>query len=117
MKENIKAPRHWPFVGGWLVVCVWLCVCVGDGGGGGGGGGGVDSLHKGPVTPEMFPFNAVIMMSNRGIDMGLCYMTATCHHVEQDSPTVDPSFWYSALSIQHGHFLCITDEKHRKDRS
>ena len=93
-KENTKASRHWPFV----YVCVCVCVCVG------GGGGGGDSLHKGPVTPKIFPFDDAIMISNGGMDMGLCYMTATCHHVDQDSPAVDPSYWYSALSLQHGHF-------------
>ena len=44
IKENIKAPLHWP-----------LC------GGGGGGGGLHRSPHKWPVTRKMFPFDVVIM--------------------------------------------------------
>ena len=42
IKENIKAPRHWP-----------LCVKNSP--------GPVNSPHKGPVTRKMFPFDDVIM--------------------------------------------------------
>ena len=42
-KENVKAPRHWLFVRG---IHRWP----------------VNSLHKGPVTRKMFPFDDVIMV-------------------------------------------------------
>ena len=42
MKENIKAPRHWPFTGN--------------------SPGPMNSPHKGPVTRKMFPFDDVIMI-------------------------------------------------------
>ena len=42
IKENIKAPRYWPFVRG---IHRWP----------------VNSPHKGPVTRKMFPFDNVIM--------------------------------------------------------
>ena len=45
IKENIKAPRHWPFVRG---IHRWP----------------VNSPHKGPVTPKIFPFDDVIMMTS-----------------------------------------------------
>ena len=41
IKENTKAPRHWPL---WGEFPWWA----------------VDSPHKGPVTREMFPFNNVM---------------------------------------------------------
>ena len=44
IKENIKAPRHWPMCGE-LTGDWWL----------------VNSPHKGPVTGNMFPFDDVIM--------------------------------------------------------
>ena len=49
------------FVG--VCVCVCVCVC-----GGGGGGGGIhrwpaNSLHQGPVTRKMFPFDDVIILN------------------------------------------------------
>ena len=43
IKENIKAPRYWPFVRG---IHRWP----------------VNSPHKGPVTRKMFPFHDVIMV-------------------------------------------------------
>ena len=45
VKENIKAPRHWP-----------LC--------------GEFTGHKGPVTRKMFPFDDVIMI--RSIRVPVC---------------------------------------------
>ena len=42
IKGNIKAPRHWPL---WWGIHRWP----------------VNSLHKGPVTREIFPFDDVIM--------------------------------------------------------
>ena len=45
IKENIKAPRHWPFFWGIRR-------------------GPVNSPHKWPVTRKMFPFNYVIMLWN-----------------------------------------------------
>ena len=44
IKENIKAPRHWPLCGEFT--------------------GTVNSPHKGPVTRKMFPFDDVIMRFN-----------------------------------------------------
>ena len=43
IKENFKAPRHWP-------LCVEFT------------GGPVNSPHKGPVTRKMFPFDDVIII-------------------------------------------------------
>ena len=43
IKENIKAPRHWPL---WRGINRWP----------------VNSPHKGPVTRKMFPLNDVIMI-------------------------------------------------------
>ena len=48
IKENIKAPRHWPLCGGIHR-------------------GPVNSPHKWPVTRKMFPFHDVIMMTLRGV--------------------------------------------------
>ena len=45
IKENIKAPRHWP---------LWWPV---------------NSLHKGPLTRKMFPFDDVIMYYCRGANV------------------------------------------------
>ena len=42
VKENIKVPRHWPFVRG---IHRWP----------------VNSPHKWPVSRKMFPFDDVIM--------------------------------------------------------
>ena len=47
IKENIKAPRHWPLCGEFT-------------------GGPVNSPHKGPVTRKMFPFDDVIMWYGTG---------------------------------------------------
>ena len=46
IKENTKAPHHWPFVRG-LGIHRWL----------------VNSLAKGPVTRKMFPLDVAIMSS------------------------------------------------------
>ena len=57
-RKSKKTPKN-------SVTDLCVCVCVWGGGGGGGGGGirrwPVESLHKGPVTPKMFPFDDVIM--------------------------------------------------------
>ena len=45
--EDIKAPRHWPFVRG---TYPWP----------------MDSAHKGPVARKMFPFDDVIMIMGNG---------------------------------------------------
>ena len=46
-QRKIKAPRHWPFCGEFT-------------------GDSVNSLHKGPVTRKMFPFDDVIMTGQDG---------------------------------------------------
>ena len=46
IKENIKAPRHWPLCGEFTEP--------------------VNSPHKGPVTRKMFPFDDVIMFNGCG---------------------------------------------------
>ena len=53
VKENTKAPRHWPFLrgeftGDWWGIHRWP----------------MDSPHKGPVTRKGFPFDNVIMKSS-----------------------------------------------------
>ena len=52
IKENIKAPRHWP---------MW-----------GNSPGPVNSPHKGPVTRKMFPFDDVFM-EYISIPLKLCF--------------------------------------------
>ena len=44
IKENIKAPRHWPLCGEFT--------------------GAVNSPHKGPVTRKLFPFDDVVMLES-----------------------------------------------------
>ena len=46
IKENIKAPRHWPLWGEFTATR-WIPRTKGP--------------HKGPVTQKMFPFNDIIM--------------------------------------------------------
>ena len=48
IKENTKAPRHWPVVRG---IHHWP----------------VNSPHKGPVTRKMFPFDDVILWRHPGV--------------------------------------------------
>ena len=52
VKENAKAPRHWPLRGEFTGDLWGIHRCP------------MDSPHKGPVTREMFPFDNVIMKSS-----------------------------------------------------
>ena len=56
IKENIKAPRHWPLCGEFT--------------------GPVNSPHKRPVTRKMFPFDDVIM--HQEIAVSIMGMSVNC---------------------------------------
>ena len=62
IKENIKAPRHWPLCGEFT--------------------GPVNSPHKGPVTRKMFPFDDVIMKLSvcHSLPKSLIFYSDLCKH-------------------------------------
>ena len=82
IKENIKAPRHWPFVPG---IHRWQ----------------VNSPHKWPVTRKMFPFDDVIML----------YAPLTQCGLFSAKPLPEPMLTYCQLSHQ-GHTSAEFDSKY-----
>ena len=82
IKENIKAPRHWPFV---------QRIHQGP----------VNSLHKRPVTRKMFSFDDVIMYCHDELFMHSleCYFGVYFQSCKATHET--PKFLMSALTVRH----------------
>ena len=63
IKENIKAPRHWP----------------------------VDSPHKGPVTWKMFPFDDATMTVKSQTEEGLSCSSSSSLHMPGSAGLLTPN--------------------------